>query len=123
MAMDFLERYRNGEYEQVWIDLQSLGPAVRHEPHYAQAQAVAAETMRRVRRNCDFLVSQLRALGYVFDTFPDGARRFPATAPRIPPSDAMRVDMSELESEAGALPLSLRAFWQEVGKDIVRHQQ
>lgn len=121
--MDFLERYRNGEYEQVWIDLQALGPAVRHEPHYAQAQAVAAETMRRVRRNCDLLVSRLRALGYVFDTFPDGARRFPATAPRIPPSDAMRADMAELESEAGALPLSLRAFWQEVGKDIVRHQQ
>ena len=48
-------RYRNGEYEQVWDELTALGPAIREEPHYSQAREVAAETMRRVRRNCELL--------------------------------------------------------------------
>src|SRR5690349_15599173 len=70
-SMNYLERYRNGEYEQVWNEFQALGPLVRQEPYYAQAQAVATETMRRVRRNCERLVSRLQTLGYVFGTFPD----------------------------------------------------
>lgn len=64
--MNYLERYRNGEFEQVWNDLQALGPNVHREPHLSQARAVAAETMRRVKRNCERLVSRLRALGYIF---------------------------------------------------------
>jgi len=50
--MNYLERYRNGEFEQVWNELQALGPAVRRELNFTQAQDVAAETMRRVERNC-----------------------------------------------------------------------
>jgi hypothetical protein len=51
--MGYLDRYRNGEHEQVWAELQALGSAVRGKPHFSQAQQVAAETMRRVRANCD----------------------------------------------------------------------
>jgi hypothetical protein len=118
--MTFLERYRNGEHEQVWSDLQSLGSAVRGESYYTDAQEVAAETMRRVRRNCENLISRLRASGYVFGTFPDGSRRsFPAQ-PLTPPSDEMRADAAELEAQAGPLPISLVAFWREVGSvDLV----
>jgi hypothetical protein len=113
--MNYLERYRNGEYEQVWNDLQSLGPGVRREPYATQAQEVATETMRRIRRNCERLVSRLHALGYVFGTFPDGTRRSYTVEPLIAPSDSMRADCAELEAEAGPLPLSLVTFWQEVG--------
>jgi hypothetical protein len=56
--MNYLERYRNGEYEQVWDELRALGPAVRDEPHYSQAREVAAETMRRVRRHTPSLAGQ-----------------------------------------------------------------
>jgi hypothetical protein len=111
----YLERYRNGEYEQVWNDLQALGPAVRDEPHYTQAREVAAETMRRVRRNCELLIARLHALGYSFGTFPDGTRRSYNVAPLVAPSDALRADCDELEAQAGPLPLSLVGFWQEVG--------
>jgi hypothetical protein len=113
--MNYLERYHKGEYEQVWNDLQTLGQTVCDEPHYTQAQEVAAETMRRVRRNCERLITNLRALGYVFGTFPDGSRRFPIIEPLTSPSDTMRADCADLEAEAGPLPLSLVAFWQEVG--------
>ena len=31
--MNHLERYRNGEYVEVWNELLALGPTVRSEPH------------------------------------------------------------------------------------------
>jgi len=113
--MDYLERYRSGEHEAVWNDLQALGAAVRQPPHLEQAQAVAAETMRRVRRNCEKIIARLRALGFDFKRYPDGSRRSFAPGPLTPPSAAMRADQAELEAQAGPLPLSLAAFWQEVG--------
>lgn len=113
--MNYLERYRNGEYEQVWNDLQALGPSIRQEPYATQARDVATETMRRVRRNCERLVARLQTLGYVFGTFPDGTRRSYTGDPLTVPSDMLRADCAELESEAGPLPLSLFTFWQEVG--------
>ena len=113
--MNYLERYRLGEYEQVWDELQALGQAVREEPHYSQAREVAAETMRRVRRNCERIISRLTSLGYVFGTYPDGTPRSYTPEPFAPPSAATLADLAELEEEAGPLPLSLVAFWQEVG--------
>ena len=115
MSINYLERYRNGEFEQVWNEMLALGPAVRQEPHYSQAQAVAAETMRRVRRNCERLIDRLRAMEYVFGTYSDGTRRDYPAEPFSPPSETMQADRAELEMEAGLLPLSLVAFWQEVG--------
>ena len=121
--MNYIERYHQGEYEQVWHELQALGSAVRHEPYDVQARAVAAETMRRVRRNCERLIVRLQTLGYDFHTYPDGSRRFDISAPLTLPSANMLADCMELEAEAGPLPLSLMAFWQEVGAvDLVgRH--
>ena len=113
--MNYLERYQDDEYEQVWNELQSLGARVRNESYLTQAQDVATETMRRVRRNCERIVSRLHKLGYVFGTFPDGTRRSYSVAPLTLPSAQMRADQEELESEAGPLPLSLTAFWEEVG--------
>lgn len=113
--MNYLERYHNGEYEQVWNELQALDKTVRDEPYYTQAWEVAAETMRRVRWNCERLISNLRALNYVFGIYPDGSRRIPIIEPLTLPSDAIRSNIAELETVAGPLPLSLVAFWQEVG--------
>ena len=118
--MDYLERYRKGEHERVLSELQALGPAVRQEPHYSLAREVAAETMRRVRRNCELIVARLGSLGYVFGTYPDGSEGYYTEGPLVPPSDATRADLSSLEEQVGPLPLSLTAFWEEVGSvDLV----
>ena len=118
--MNYPDRYQSGECEKVWEELTALGAAVRREPVEAQARAVAAETMRRVRRNCERIVSRLTSFGYVFGTFPDGTRRPYPAEPLAPPSEATLADMAELDGEAGTLPLSLVAFWQEVGSvDLV----
>jgi hypothetical protein len=62
----YLERYLAGEYEQVWAELQALGAAIREEPLYSDALAVARETMRRVRENLEMLIPRLVAIGYQF---------------------------------------------------------
>jgi hypothetical protein len=113
--MNYLERYQNGEYEQVWEELQNLGAAVRDEPNYTQARLVAGETMRRVRRNCERIIARLRTFGYDFTRFPDGTRYSSPIKVHMPPSVRMKADREELEAEAGPIPLSLVAFWDEVG--------
>lgn len=118
--MDFIERYKNGEFEQVWNDLQSLGSSVRDEEYFSQAQMVAAETMVRVRRNCETLIQRLREMDYMFDRYPDGSRRSFSQPPLSPPSDQTHSDIAELEAQAGPLPISLVSFWNEVGSvDLV----
>jgi len=60
----YLERYLQGDHEQVWAQLQSMGEQVRDEPVYSDAVAVARETMLRVRQNIELLIPRLEALGY-----------------------------------------------------------
>jgi hypothetical protein len=115
MATNYLERYLAGEYEQVWSELQALGPSVRQKPYLAEAHKVAAETMRRVRRNCERIVARLRASDYQFGVYPDGSTGYFTEGPLVDPSKEMRNDRKELEEICGPLPLSLVAFWQEVG--------
>lgn len=62
----FLERYERGEHEQVWAELVALGAAVREEPVYTDALAVAHETMRRARANIDRLIPRLVRVGFLF---------------------------------------------------------
>jgi hypothetical protein len=121
--MTYLERYLNGEHEQVWIDLQTLGSAARHEPYASDALAVAVETMRRVQRNCARIVARLQAVGYIFGIYPDGTQGYYTDGPLVAPNDTTRTDYSTLNSQLGPIPLSLTAFWQEVGAvDLVgRH--
>jgi hypothetical protein len=64
--MTYVERYLNGEYEQVWEELIQLGDAVRQELLYSDALAVARNMMRRVRKNIELLIARLPLCGFVF---------------------------------------------------------
>jgi hypothetical protein len=126
----FLERYMAGEYEQVWDELCSLGPDVRKPLYFDGAVAVAHETMRRVRRNCEILIPCLETLGWRFGyewararltTYQDpeasraGVEREIAEQPPLlgEPTPAAIVD--NIESNNGLIPISLRAFYEVVG--------
>ena len=113
--MDYAQRYVNGEYEQVWKELLALGADVRKEPQYSLARRVADETMRRVRANCEQLVDRLQTLGYTFGVYQDGSPGYYSPGPLVPPDAASRADMATLEDGMGPLPLSLMAFWEQVG--------
>lgn len=69
----WLERYCQGEYEQVWTELLALGEQVQRSGpfsaesfFYAEALEVARETMRRARYNIELLVTRLPRSGYQF---------------------------------------------------------
>jgi len=88
----FLERYEQGDHTAVWNDLHALGDQIRQPPLSADALAVAQATMQRVRHNLERLIPRLQ-----------------------PPAPATQAQLAELESLAGPLPLSLRAFYEVVG--------
>jgi hypothetical protein len=64
----FHDRYKAGEHERVWAELVAIGEAVRQEPVYTDAVAVARETMRRAQANVETLIDRLHTVGYRFDT-------------------------------------------------------
>jgi hypothetical protein len=123
--MNYLERYQNGEYEQVWTELQELGAAVRQGPNYSLAMQVADQTMRRVRSNCERIIDYLRAINYTFGVYPDGSPGYISPGPLVPPANNSRTDQETLQHAVGPLPISLVAFWREVGSvDFVgRHPE
>jgi hypothetical protein len=65
-VLGFYDRYQTGEHQQVWLELVALGDAVRQEPVYSDALAVASETMRRARENIQTLIGRLYDIGYNF---------------------------------------------------------
>lgn len=102
----YLDRYQAGEHEAVWSELAALGADVRLEPVYSDARAVARETMTRVRHNVELLATRLRELDYRF-THPDEVL--------VPPTPELLERLDRIEAEAGPLPLSVRAFFENVG--------
>ena len=107
----YLERYLAGEREQVWAELSARGPAIRAEPLFAEAQAVARETMTRARANVALLVQRLTSLGYRFVSDALGPRPTPYALPSGESLAALRV----LEHQYGPLPLSIETWYEVVG--------
>jgi hypothetical protein len=103
----YLERYRQGEFEQVWSELLGLGDKVRKKPLHAEALSVAKETMTRARANIEMLVPRLQKLGYQF-AHPE--RVF------VPADKEFRRHVVDMEKRGGPLPLSLRAWCEVVGE-------
>ncbi|HMD70661.1 MAG TPA: hypothetical protein VKF41_04925 [Bryobacteraceae bacterium] len=147
----FLERYQDGGRVALWDDLVALGEGVRHELYYADAAAVAAETMRRARHNVELLIQRLDGMGYRFLTqeindknhrealgrlaveeaadngramaieFMNNALAGQAAPLENPdvldrPTKQTARQINKLEKWAGGpLPLSLRAWYEQVG--------
>lgn len=139
----FFSRYQKGECEAVWAELLALQGQVRHEPHYSDALAVARETMRRAQHNIEVLISRLQLVGYTFgyawiepraliedrelhEAASDeereeverySIRAWAQTKPPVlaPPRPDVQFRLAELEQAIGLLPLSLRAWYENVG--------
>jgi len=118
----FFTRYQQGECEQVWNELYTLGPAVRKVDVYPDAEMVAVETMRRARQNIELLIPRLEEIGYAFgyawaqeEAF-IGELWIAHQPPRYtPPPPNIDERIQHFEEQAGLLPLSVRAFYREVG--------
>lgn len=115
----YLERYLGGDCVAVWHDLNALGGAIREEPQYTDALSVARETMRRVCLNIETLIPRLEGIGYRFGyaelpVQPDFAARQP-TVLRLPKQN-VRKALTRFEALAGTLPLSLYAWYEQIGE-------
>jgi len=117
----YYARYLDGEHAAVWEELAELGEAVSTEPLYADALAVARETMRRAQAALVRLQHRLRALGYQFGVthfepvtcfwMEDELRPPPPYTPAL--ADAQD-KLATLEAARGHLPLSLRAWYEHM---------
>jgi hypothetical protein len=105
--LPFFDRYDAGDREAAWAGLQELGPQVREDPYAADALAVAYETMARARANLETIAQRLGAMGYRFFSC---ARPVREPVLRAPARSAFSQILA-LEKEAGALPLSARAWF------------
>jgi hypothetical protein len=106
----WLNRYRAGDRAQVWTEIVGLGPDLRDdEVNLAEADAVAHETMERVRANIESLIEILPAFGYQFAPAP-------GTVVYRPPETDVGEHLSHLEEVVGVLPLALRAWYEVVGE-------
>lgn len=104
------DRYARGDCAQVWAEMLGTGAPLRSDPNgWAAARAVAALTMQPARENAERLIGVLRADGYLFDPG-DGMVVFESPDPGI----AGQLD--ELEAAMGTLQLSLRAWYEHVGR-------
>ena len=106
----WLERYRSGDLVQVWTEIVAVGPDLWLDARTLKdAGAVAQETMRRARANVERLVELLPSVGYVFAQY-DEQPVFEA------PDAGIVGQLDVLEGRIGALPLALRAWYEEVGR-------
>lgn len=111
--MSFYSRYLAGEEEKVWLELASIEKPELSDSTYDDARQVAHETMKRVNHNIQLLIPRLEEIGYILefkaDVPPGKISAFSAPA---------RLDLEFIEyTEASgvALPLSLKAWYKEVG--------
>jgi hypothetical protein len=103
----YLERYLDGDRIGVWAELVALGPAIRSEPIYAEAQAVAQEMMKRAKHNVQLLVERLGDLNYRFAA-PEAAW--------MPPNAQLQNALDASELRYGPLPLVVRKWYEVVGE-------
>ena len=112
--MTLLERYISGEYKEVWAEMvagtDKYGQLITH----SDAERVATETMRRVRANLETIVERLTAIGYEFGVYPDGDPLYQPHAP-LGETQGANEKIDQMTALVGTMPLSLRAFYQQVG--------
>jgi len=113
--MTYFARYRDGDHRRVWDELIVMGAHVRDSSVLSDARSVAHATMEIVGENIERLIGRLVSRGYDFETYPDGSVLPPGIIASTRPDTQTLADIRELEMLAGAIPLSLVAFWEVVG--------
>jgi len=89
-----------------WAECVAFSYLLRYERKHDKYLDLARAMMRRARKNVETIVGSLRAAGYRFVS---------AQAAHVPPSTDLADRVKEFESHGLHVPLSLLAWWQEVG--------
>ncbi|MEP7330820.1 MAG: hypothetical protein ABI692_01895 [Terracoccus sp.] len=108
----WLERYRDGQREQVWHELRQCGQGVREPGLDAEAQSVCDEMARRARHNIDVVVARLHDQGYRFHTNDEAQE--PVQALRPPGNEAIAL-VPWMEETLGEIPMVVSSWLRLVG--------
>ncbi|MBV1849439.1 hypothetical protein [Catellatospora tritici] len=109
----WLDRYQNGQHDQVWYEFRQLGGTIRSHPELLdEAQLVCDEMARRARHNIELIVRRLTDEGYRFHGNDD--QETPCVA-HHPPTPAADEHARWLERRFGAVPLTLLSWVRLVG--------
>lgn len=103
--MSYLDRYVSGQHKKVWDELLAKG-SLKDSEAVKEAEAVAQETMQRVKRNIEKIIERLKAENYRFQK-PNEAR--------VPPGWLTSWNIKKLEKLVGPVPLSIKCFYRIVG--------
>lgn len=110
-----LEKYINGEYEEVYDEIYSLEQDAFLPENFTQIDLVLKETFRRVAYNLDIIYKELKNINYQF---------VPANiaddwqTPVLPPAADTESLLAQLKSKVEPLnyiPFSLQYFYKIVG--------
>ncbi len=107
---NYLERYQAGDEDTVWSELVALGERVRDDDVANDAYSVACEAMRRTLKNVTTLIERLRELDFEFQS----------PTPRSEPAADVLAQIDELQTLAGPIPMTIRAFGEVVGSVDLR---
>ncbi len=125
MAGDFLDRYLSGDFEAVWAELTALGDLRNDSEMRMVVDAIAHETMWRVKANIRTLAGRLQRLGFRYGEgflgdLADNERQLllndaPVYGFSDDGHDLFRDEIARLEDTTGGLPIALRVFYEVVG--------
>lgn len=108
----WLQRYRDGEREQVWHELRQCGRRVREDDLRVEAQAVCDEMAHRARHNVEVIIERLREQGYRFHTNDEATDEVRPLLLRGHSAGALG---SWLETTFGDLPMAVSSWLRLVG--------
>ena len=111
-AVNWLDRYRAGQRDEVWHELRQFGGAVREPGLFKEAQLVCDEVARRARHNVEVIIERLSSAGYRFHT--NDVAQDPVT-PHVPPTGGAASYADWLQERFGPVPLTLLSWVRLVG--------
>lgn len=114
---EIYDRYMAGECHDAWRELTGYSEWIKLPEYLGDAEKIAAETMARVNRNINRLMTRLRKMGYRFGELPGHKR--PPTVLKNPIRslpDAQTVSrLHTLLATTSPMPLSLQYLLTTVG--------
>jgi hypothetical protein len=111
--MSFYDRYRNGETEGVYADIEKLGEEAFSPNYYSDVEKVLIETFQRVSFNLDVIYKALKDIEYVF--WKDKSGNDEALLKPFSNTDELLNILEQNIELVGKLPVSMKMFYQIVG--------
>lgn len=112
--MTLYERYVDGQFKQVYEDINALGQDAFLPERLIGIEKVLEETFQRVAYNLDVIYSELKNIQYPFKTEFEYNSQCPLVKP-LPNMEALLMQLENIVQPFGFVPLSLKMFYRIVG--------